>query len=86
MAEIQIDEASVSRFITTCGCHEQQARFLLEACNNNMDAALSMYYGECITCYGSCIAWADNTIPRVHSAVLGHIPGRYSQRPPSMHE
>lgn len=45
MAEAVVDDAAVGRFVQMAGCDAQQARFMLEACNNNADAALQMYFG-----------------------------------------
>lgn len=44
--DMETDPAVVTRFSELLGCPEATARFCLDACGGNFDAALSMYYGE----------------------------------------
>ena len=46
MDTLEIDDATVSRFMSVTGCNLQHARFLLEASNGNFESARQMFYGR----------------------------------------
>jgi hypothetical protein len=61
-----IDDATISRFMSVTGCNLQHARFLLEATNGNFQSAQQMYYGK----LPLQLAWLSlgRSLPTLHQA------------------